>query len=143
MQNTRELGANDNKTGNKADNLIKRAIAYTADIYFLMLAFQPIFMVIGFNNLDAYYEVVSLSGAMIFICVQEIIFRKTLFKKLLKLEINSENNSENKVPVSIVHIIIRNICRILGPVDLICAVFDKKNRRLGDILGKTIVVNKL
>ncbi len=38
---------------------------------------------------------------------------------------------------------IRNICRTLGPIDLIFAVFDKRNRRLGDILGKTVVKGKL
>lgn len=136
MQSSKQTDMNRNDSVSKKNNLGKRFIAYGLDFYLCLLATAPIFTLIDYNNLDKYFNVVALGSAYLLIWIQEVIFHKTVFKKLFKLQICSSNESN----ISFFQITIRNLFRVLGPIDGVYAIFDKKNRRLGDVLGKTIVL---
>ncbi len=91
------------------------------------------------ENIDAvvtYYTFIFL-----YFLVQEIFWHKTVGKKLLRLEIIHKDRKK----IRWYQVILRNIFRFIDVVTIVgflITPFTSKNQRLGDIISKTMVVEK-
>ncbi len=121
----------------KVSTLFNRVYAFIIDYIISMFLLMPILI----NISDKYYEIALFGGTSVVICIQEIIFKKTIGKKILKFEIQSESTDNTaSLEVSTMQIIKRNITRFIIPFDYLITIVDKKERRLGDIFARTKVV---
>lgn len=132
--------------------LSKRIIAVTIDM-FLTLVFLVIILlmlfIIGRNNKtilnfltlqQRIYDVIKYYVSIwLYFTLQEAIFGKTIGKKIMGLNVITY---DYKKP-TILQSSIRNIFRITDQLFYIGSIpilFDSKERRFGDIIAKTIVV---
>lgn len=100
----------------------------------LKVLIQPIL------SLTKYSTIFYISSVLIYYVIQEGIFATTLGKKLMGLKVISFDGLKPKLH----QIIIRNTFRITDVFlyfGSITVLFDKEQRRLGDILAKTKVIN--
>lgn len=139
---------------NKNGQLIgKRITAYTIDMFLSSLIYIGMFLLIlplsmyvskediltFINRIDptvAYYVLLLL-----YFTIQEFFWHKTIGKKILKLKIVHTDESRLRG----YQLILRNIFRVIDIITIIgfvIVLFDSKNRRLGDTISKTMVVEE-
>lgn len=132
---------------------IKRIIASSVDLFVIGLLDIVISLTIlrfGLNN-SVLFNYLTLSNQMraysflinieLYFIISELLFGKTFGKKILGLQIVTLENTK----ITFFQILTRNLFRITDQLLLIgscTAIFDKKRRRLGDLLSKTVIVNK-
>jgi antitoxin component YwqK of YwqJK toxin-antitoxin module len=123
----------------------KRFLAFIFDMIFIMfLAFSLNGLFGIFFKLDSeIYQNVMVYVLLIivlpYIFFGELIFKNTLGKYLFGIEV--VNNETIEKP-SVLSFIKRGLIKIIWPVEGLVLLFAKNKKRLGDLWGKTIVVNK-
>ena len=123
----------------------KRFLAFIFDMIFIMfLAFSLSGLLGIFFKLDSeiYQNVmvyVLLIIVMPYIFFGELVLKNTLGKYLFGIEV--VNNETFEKP-SVLSFIKRGLIKIIWPIEGLVLLFAKNKKRLGDLWGKTIVVNK-
>jgi antitoxin component YwqK of YwqJK toxin-antitoxin module len=124
----------------------KRFLAFIFDmIFILFLAFSLNGLFGIFFKLDSeIYQNVMVYVLLIivapYIFFGELIFKNTLGKYLFGIEVV---NNETLEKPSVLSFIKRGLIKIIWPVEGLVLLFAKNKKRLGDLWGKTIVVNKI
>ena len=130
---------------NTKGTTIKRFIAFIFDLIFIVLLAFTVYMVFGLIfkiDHSGYQTVMSyllLIVLLVYMFLGEFVFRNTLGKYLFGIEVVDNERPERP---SLPGFIKRGILKILFPVEGFILLFSKSRKRLGDIWGKTIVINK-
>lgn len=132
--------------------LAKRLLAYTIDITISSFIYISIYLLIlplslfidksiidnFINQRDALVDYFTI--ILFYYTVQEMFWHKTVGKRIVKLKIVDINYESPKF----YQILIRNVFRLVDQllvVGSITILFDGRNRRLGDMISKTMVVD--
>ncbi len=132
----------------------KRIMAYVIDMFLSFITGVAVVLILArlliinetfkaiiepILGLTKYSTFAYLSSVLIYYVVQEGVFATTIGKKIMGLKVISFNGLKPKL----LQIIVRNIFRITDVflyVGSITVAFDKEQRRLGDIIAKTKVI---
>jgi uncharacterized RDD family membrane protein YckC len=124
---------------------IKRFLAFIFDFAFIMLLAFTVYMLFGlifkldnegYQNFMSYLLLIVIISYML---LGELVLKNTLGKYLLGIEI--VDNERLKRP-SLSSFIKRGLLKIIFPVEGLVLLLSKSKKRLGDLWGKTIVINK-
>jgi uncharacterized RDD family membrane protein YckC len=124
---------------------IKRFLAFIFDFAFIMLIAFTVYMLFGLifklddEGYQSYMSYLLLIVIISYMLLGELVFKNTLGKYLLGIEIV---NNERLVRPSLQSFIKRGLLKIMFPVEGLVLLLSKSRKRLGDLWGKTIVVNK-
>lgn len=122
----------------------KRFLAFIFDIAFITLLEFNLYMLLGlifkidsegYQNFMIFPLLLILISYLFF---GELLFKSTLGKYLLGIEL--VNNENNEKP-SLLSYIKRGLLKIIFPVEGLVLLLSKNNKRLGDLWAKTIVIN--
>lgn len=123
----------------------KRFLAFIFDMIFIMFLAFSLNGLLGmifkldseiYQNSVVYVLLVLIMHYMFF---GELIYKNTLGKYLFGIEV--VNSSDFEKP-TILNFIKRGLIKIIWPLEGLVLLFVKNKKRLGDLWGKTIVVNK-
>jgi uncharacterized RDD family membrane protein YckC len=123
----------------------KRLLAFVFDVFFIFLVSFSLYMLLGLIfkiDSEGYQKIMFfplIILILLYIFFGEVIFKNTLGKYLLGIEVAEEGKQGDD---SLKRFFRRGIMKILFPVEGIVLLFSKNNKRLGDLWAKTIVVNK-
>lgn len=124
---------------------IKRFLAFIFDFAYIMLLVFTVFMLFGlifkldsdsYQNFMSYLLLIAIISYML---LGELVLKNTLGKYLLGIEI-VDNERLKRPPLP--SFIKRGLLKIIFPVEGLFLLLSKSNKRLGDLWGKTIVINK-
>ncbi len=125
--------------------LLRRVLSYIVDLFLIVLVMVFLSVLLGDKQPDGSYNVkfpwalIPMSFYIVYFVIQEHFFRKTLGKRIFKLEIIPENNK----PLSFTRSFVRHLFDF---VDIFCLVgvlmifLSKNNRRIGDRLSKCDII---
>lgn len=134
--------------------LSKRIIAYVIDMFFsFFIGVVAVLIIVGLSiineNLKAIIEPILglmkypiaayLNSVFLYYVIQEGFFATTIGKRIMCLQVKKFNGDK----ANLFQIIIRNIFRLTDVFlyfGSITILFDKEQRRLGDIVAKTKVI---
>ncbi len=122
-----------------------RILAFILDLLSIIIFIFPIYYLSAiyaqksYNDLDiissiSFQNILIYFGILLFLN-KDIVNGKSLFKRILKLQVISLTNE-----FSLKQLIIRNITLLLLPIEVIFFIIFKK--RIGDLIGKTSVIIK-
>ena len=123
----------------------KRFLAFIFDIAFITLLEFNLYMLLGlifkidsegYQNFMIFPLLLILISYLFF---GELIFKNTLGKYLLGIEIIATERDENP---SFKSYFKRSILKVIFPIEGLVLLLSKNNKRLGDLGAKTIVINK-
>lgn len=139
---------------NKNGQLIgKRVGAYVIDMFLssflyigLFLLILPLSMYVSKEDILAFTDKIDTTIAYYvlllgYFTIQEVIWKKTIGKKIFKLRIVHSKEGQNTA----FQLFLRNVFRVIDIITIIgllMILFDTKHRRLGDIISKTMVVEE-
>jgi uncharacterized RDD family membrane protein YckC len=123
--------------------LIKRLVAFMLDVIIIMLPFDIIADIFGYSvstfgtgyNL---YQLVSVIVMLVYFCMCDFFFGRSLGKIILKLEIKGYKKGQNRQLFK--QVIFRNLMRFV-PLDQISIFFYDDKRMWHDMVSKTQVVD--
>lgn len=132
------------------DRLLKtkrrRFLAFMFDFYFILFLSFSIEGLVGMvYKIDAggYSNYPMFIGLMIVVSLYmffgEWIFGNTLGKYLFGIEVLTVDTLTRPKPLSF---LIRGLLKVLWPIEGLVLLFNKRKRRIGDYLGKTVVALK-
>ena len=121
--------------------LIKRLFAFIIDLFVINIIVYPIIL---FNwdyilrnsghNLLLYSVIITFLPYFLYFFFTELLFEKTLGKKILRLEVYVPNNKW-------FNILIRNVCRFI-PFDPISFLFDKSSFWHDKLSNTSVILQK-
>jgi uncharacterized RDD family membrane protein YckC len=124
---------------------IKRFLAFIFDFVFIMLLAFTVYMLFGlifkldhegYQNFMGYLLLIVIISYML---LGELILKNTIGKYLFGIEVVDDERLERP---SLPGFIKRGLLKIIFPVEGLVILFSKSRKRLGDLWGKTIVINK-
>ncbi len=133
--------------------LSKRIVAFSIDMFLasflyigMFLLLIPLMRILSkaqmsalISKIDATWTYYSL--LFLYFLLQEVFWKKTIGKRILKLEILHKDGKKLRM----YQLLIRNIMRVVDLVTivgLLITLFKSNNQRLGDIIAKTVVVKR-
>jgi uncharacterized RDD family membrane protein YckC len=130
---------------NSANYLIKRIASAFIDFTIFAIIMKILESYLGTKTNDGYsYTTLQMiSFFFTYLLIQDLIFRKTLGKRIFKLEIKVLENNENEIQYKYLRIVARrifDIFEIVCPfIYLISISVSDKNQKLGDKISKILV----
>lgn len=130
----------------KINYLVRRASSAAVDLLVFAICCKLLEPIFGEKNLDGTYS--FNSGLVLilfysFYLIQDIFFKKTIGKYLLKLELNFEKPSDLNGYRKYLKIVLR---RLFDLIELVCPLIyilfiisTKNNQKLGDLISKITV----
>jgi uncharacterized RDD family membrane protein YckC len=124
---------------------IKRYASFTFDCIFILLLDYILYMLLGlffkldsasFQNYLIYHLLIII---VIYLFFGDIFFGETLGKYMMGIKVVS-NEKHGRPPV--MSYIKRGLLKIIFPVEGLIMLFSRSKKTLGDLWGKTMVVNK-
>jgi uncharacterized RDD family membrane protein YckC len=124
---------------------LKRFLAFIFDFTCIMLLAFSIYMLFGlifkldnedYQTFMSYLLLIVIIAYMLF---GEFLFRNTLGKNLLGIEIVDDERLSRP---TLQNFIKRGILKLIFPVEALVLLLSKSKKRIGDLWGKTIVINK-
>lgn len=144
-----KIEINDNlpkQNKNSANYLIKRIASAFIDFIIFIIIMKILESYLGNKTNDgySYTTLQTISFFYTYLLIQDLIFRKTLGKRIFKLEIKVLENSEKEIEYKYLRIAARrffDLFEIVCPlIYLISISVTDKNQKLGDKISKTLVV---
>jgi uncharacterized RDD family membrane protein YckC len=124
---------------------IKRFVAFIFDFAFIILLAFNVYMLFGLifkldnEGYKNFMSCLLLIGIICYMFLGELVLKNTLGKYLLGIEIA---DNERLIRPSLPGFIKRGLLKIIFPVEGLVLLLSKSGKRLGDLWGNTIVINK-
>lgn len=137
----------------KNNNISRRLMAMSIDWFIASLLHTALLILIlrfGYINEifpkiimlpTDYHSVIYFSFIIFYYIIQEVFFNTTIGKRILNLKVVSFNLERP----TFISVVVRNLFRIIDQFLLVGSItifFNGKGKRLGDIVSKTLVVDR-